>query len=243
VIENNKENTEIKCIFCGKELNRSEMVRFRGAISCRDCAEKQKTDSNLIVRPFVYLAGIGCLIGMLTFIYFTLHITLYSQAFPTSYIQPLGPFLAGMILTQVFVSFGLYAINRIQLYQASIIGTLTGFLAAVSSAIALFDFITAGPYFTVNESVFTKTLDYYPTVMVTYILFVIVTALAILLHMANTKTEYVSIISAALFLLSTLIVMSIWILAGFLNIVAYAVAFGFFVSRKQDYEELPIQPL
>jgi len=243
MVENNKEDTEVKCIFCGRDLNRSEMVRYRGAISCRDCAEKQKPDSNPIIRPFVYLAGIGCLIGMLTFIYFTLHITLYSQVFPTSYIQPLGPFFGGMILTQVFVAFGLYAINRIHLYQASIIGTLTSLLAAVSSTFALFDFITVGPYFIVNESVFPKTLDYYPTAMATYILFVIVTALAILLHMANTKTEYVSIISVVLFLLSTLIVMSIWILAGFLNIAAYAVAFGFFVSRKQGHEELQIRPL
>jgi len=243
--ENTSNDLEIKCSFCERTLERSEIVRYRGAISCRECAEKNSTQSNPMIKPLVYLAGIGCLIGMLTFIYFTLNVTLYSQVYPESYIQPLVPFYAGLTLTVVLVSLGLYAINRVQLFQASIVGVLMGILAASSSAMALYDFVTTGPYFVIDEITITKTIFYYPTVLATYSLFVIVTALAILLHMANTKTETVSIASAALFLLSSSIVMSIWtmIVAGAVNTLAYAVVFGFFVSRRSIYDEEPIQPL
>jgi len=243
--ENTSNDLEIKCSFCERTLERSEIVRYRGAISCRECAEKKSTQSKPMIKPFVYLAGIGCLIGMLTFIYFTLDVTLYSQVFSESYIQPLVPFYAGMTATIVLVSLGLYAINRVHLFQASIVGVLMGILAASSSAMALYDFVTLGPYFVIEEITFTKTIYYYPTVLATYSLFVIVAALSILLHMANIKTETVSIASVALFLLSASIVMSIWtwIIAGALNTLTYAVAFGFFVSRKSVYDEEPIQPL
>jgi len=63
--------------------------------------------------------------------------------------------------------------------------------------------------------------------------------------MSNIKTENVSIVSAALFFLSSTIAMSIftWVIAGPLNVLVFAVAFAFFVSRRSVYEEPPIQPL
>jgi hypothetical protein len=236
---------EIKCNFCGRKLERSEMVRYRGAISCRKCAEEMESKSKPVIKPFIYVAGIGCLVGMVTFIYFTLDVLLYSQISPESYIQPLVPFFTGLTIAMVLVSFGLYAINRVELYQASIISVLVGILTAIPSVIALFDFLTTGPYYVIEEITYTKTLNYYPTVIAAYSLFAIVTALAILLHLTNTKTEIVSIASAALFLVSASVVMSnwTWIIAGFLNTLTYAVAFGFFVSRRVTYDEELIQPL
>ena len=245
MVDTDNKDTEIKCIFCEKNLERSEMVRYRGAISCRECAEKQEPSSNPIIRPFVYLAAFGCLIGMLNFIYFTFHVLLFSQIDPATYIQPLVPFFGGMVVILVLIAMGLYAINRVHLYVASIIGMLTALLAAALSAWALYDFATAGPYFILETVTYTKTLNYYPTVLAFYSLFALVAALAILMHMTNIKTEYVSVVAAALFLISATMIMSNWtlIISGFLNVLTYAVAFGFFVTRRRVYEEDAIQHL
>ena len=180
---------------------------------------------------------------MLNFIYFTGHYALYALLYPASYIQPLAPFLAGLAVTVILLTLGLYAINRVHFFIGSIVSVLFGLLAAASSVFALYDFIVAGPYYVIEGTILTKTVGYYPTALALYSMFAIITALAILLHMANTKTEYVSIASAGLFLLSASILMPIWIVSGFLNVLAYSVAFGFFVSRKKMYEEEPIQPL
>ncbi|MHA1634667.1 MAG: ATP synthase subunit I [Candidatus Thorarchaeota archaeon] len=170
MVENNDNDVEVKCIFCEKDLERSKMVRYRGAISCRECAEKQKqkAGSNPIIRPFFYLAGIGCLIGMLNFIYFTFDVYLYSQIDPASYIQPLGLFFGGMVVTIALMAMGLYAINRVHLYIASIVGVLTGIVAAASSVLAVYDFVTAGPYYVIEMVTYTKTISYYPTALVMY---------------------------------------------------------------------------
>ncbi|MHA1138524.1 MAG: ATP synthase subunit I [Candidatus Thorarchaeota archaeon] len=170
MVENNDNDVEVKCIFCEKDLERSKMVRYRGAISCRECAEKQKqkAGSNPIIRPFFYLAGIGCLIGMLNFIYFTFDVYLYSQIDPASYIQPLGLFFGGMVVTIALMAMGLYAINRVHLYISSIVGVLTGIVAAASSVLAVYDFVTAGPYYVIEMVTYTKTISYYPTALVMY---------------------------------------------------------------------------
>jgi hypothetical protein len=165
VVENNSNDLVIKCSFCDRELERSEMVRYRGAISCRDCAEKQEPVSNPILRPFVYFAGIGCLIGMLNFIFFTGNYTLYALVYPASYIQPLGPFFAGLTVTVILLAVGLYAINRVYFYIGSLISVLFGILAAASSAFALYDFIVAGPYYEIEGTIHTKTIGYYPTAL------------------------------------------------------------------------------
>ena len=114
--EDENNTVEIKCIFCEKELEQHEMVRFKGAISCRECAEKQKPLSNPIAKPFLYLAGVGCLVGMVNFLYFTIHGYLLTPIYLSAYIQPLVPYYSGMIITLVLFSLGLYYINRIHLH-------------------------------------------------------------------------------------------------------------------------------
>ncbi len=236
---------EIKCIFCEKELEQNEMVRFRGAISCRECAEKQKPPSNLITKPFLYLAGVGCLVGMVTILYFVIHGYLLTPIYQFDYIQPIVPYYTGMIITLVLFSVGLYAINRIHLHVAGIIGVLTALVAASVSALAMLDFVTTGPYYIVESTTYIKTLTFYPNVIAAYTIFALVAGLSILLHMANIKTENIPIASAALLLLSSALVMTSWTLlyASLLHILTYAVTFVFFVTRKQIFEEEPIKPL
>lgn len=245
VVERKIDETEVKCIFCGKVLDRSEMVRYRGAISCRECAAEQESKPKPILRPFFYIAAIGSLVGMLTFIYFTFHVLRFAIIYPTSYIQPLVPFFGGMTVSTALISLGLFAINRVHLFAASIVSVVIGAIATISSALAVYDFITAGPYYIIETVTYTKTISYYPTAIATYSLFAIVAALAILLHMANIRTEYLSIASAGLLLLSSAIVISIYtsIVAGMLNTLVFAVLFVFFMTRRRVYEEDPIQPL
>jgi len=245
VVEASSDDYEVKCIFCGKPLDRSEMVRYRGAISCKDCADKQKSDQIPNLQVYNYFAALGCLVGIFSFIYFSFHVQLYSLIYQVSYIQPLLPFFSGLLVTVSLISLGLYAINRVQLFAASVVGLLMGILAAATSAFSIFDLVTNGPYYIVETTTYIKTIDYYPMILVTYSLFAITVALAILLHMANTRTEYTSIASAALFLLSSAIVMPIlsWIVVGTLNALAFAVAFAFFLTRRPMYEEAPIQPV
>ena len=243
VVENNNDNIVIKCIFCDKELESSEMVRFRGAISCRDCAEKQKKGSKLPSTPFFYLAGIGCLIGIVNFVYFTFHGLIYLPGNVTSYIHPLTSYFAGMTMTLVLISFGLYMITRDNLRIAGFIGMLTALLAASTSALALFDFTAMGPYFVVESITYTKTLNYYPTALTTYSLFALVAAIVILLHMTDFKTENVSIASAGFFFISASVAMTAWTwyLAGLIHAFTYALTFAFFVTRERLIEEEPIQ--
>ncbi|TFG98272.1 hypothetical protein E4H12_06585 [Candidatus Thorarchaeota archaeon] len=236
---------EIKCIFCERDLQKHEMIRYRGAISCMDCAEKQKQGSKLTSKPFFYLAGIGCLIGIVNFIYFTFHGLIFLPGNETSYIQPLASYFAGMTITLGLISFGLYMITRENLRIAGIIGMLTALLAASTTALALFDFATMGPYFVLDSITYTKTLNYYPTTLATYSLFGLVAAIVILLHMSDFKTENVSIASASFFLLSASIVMTTWTwyLVGLIHAFTYVLTFAFFVTRERPFEEEPIQLL
>lgn len=238
-------HVEIKCIFCERDLQKHEMIRYRGAISCRDCAEKQKKVSKLTSTPFFYLAGIGCLIGIVNFVYFTFHGLIYLPGNMTSYIQPLTSYFAGMTMTLVLISFGLYMITRDNLRIAGFIGMLTALLAASTSALALFDFTAMGPYFVVESITYTKTLNYYPTALATYSLFALVAAIVILLHMTDFKTENVSIAAAGFFLISASVAMTAWTwyLAGLIHAFTYALTFAFFVTRERLIEEEPIQLL
>jgi predicted nucleic acid-binding Zn ribbon protein len=52
------------CIFCGKSLKRDEIVRYHGAISCQECAEKAKKQQERFTSPlFFIIGGIGALIA------------------------------------------------------------------------------------------------------------------------------------------------------------------------------------
>ena len=245
-LQQEKENDiEIKCIFCERDLLKHEMIRYRGAISCRDCAEKQKHGSKLTSKPFYYLAGIGCLIGIVNFVYFTFHGLILLPGNETSYIQPLVPYFTGMTITLSVISFGLYMITRDNLRIAGIIGMLTALLAASTSALALFDFTTTGPYYVLESITYTKTLNYYPTTLAIYSLFGLVAGIVILMHMTDFKTENVSIASAAFFFSSAGIVMTTWTwyLAGLIHAFTYALTFAFFITRERRFEEESIQPL
>lgn len=245
MVESDNDDVEVKCIFCQKDLERSEMVRYRGAISCKECAEKKNSGSKPISKTFFYLAGIGSLIGMVTFIFFSFNVHLFSLINPESYIQPVVPFFGGMLITIALISLGLYAINRIHLFVASIVSVLTCVIAAVSSALAVFDFVVDGPYYAVEAVIYIKTVTYYSMTLGTFSLFTIVAGLAILLHMANIRTEYLSIASASLFLLASIFIVPIlgWLVTGIVNAIVYTVAFAFFMTRRRVYEEEPIQPL
>lgn len=244
--EDENNNVQIKCIFCEKELDQHEMVRFRGAISCRECADKQKPLSNpIITKPFLYLAGVGSLIGLVNILYFTIHGYLFTHIYQSAYIQPIVLYFSGMIITLVLFSLGLYAINRVHLHVAAIIGMLTALLVSSISAISLIDFITTGPYYIVDSITYTKTLSYYPDAIAAYTIFGFVAGLSILLHMANIKTENIPLAAVALFLLSSAFAMTSWAMlyASFTHILTYAVTFVFFVTRKEIFEEEPIKPL
>ena len=112
VVESESEDYEVKCIFCGNLLDCSEMVRYRGAISYKECADKQKSNPNPNLHINYYLAGIGCLIGIFSFIYFSLHIQLNSLIYPVSYVQPLVPFFSGIFIAVSLISIALYTIKN-----------------------------------------------------------------------------------------------------------------------------------
>ncbi len=243
--EDENNNVEIKCIFCEKELEQHEMVRYKGAISCRECAEKQEPISKLRSKPLFYLAGIGCLVGIVNFVYFTFHLLVFMPVEGIDYIQPLVPYLAAMTITLILVSFGLYAVNSMHLPKVGIISMLTALLMGSTYALALYDFVTDGPYYVIESITYTKTLTYYPNLLASYSLFAMIAAIGILLHMSNFKTENVSIASASFLLISAVMVMFPVqiVINGFIHAFTWAVTFVFFVTRKQIIEEEPIKPL
>ncbi len=61
---NQEDSPSVKCIFCGRPLTRDEMVRYRGAIACRECADAAKSEQESYANPaFFIVGGIGALIA------------------------------------------------------------------------------------------------------------------------------------------------------------------------------------
>ncbi len=54
----------LRCVFCGKHLDPDQIVRFRGAISCEECAKKAEAEHPLKRSPlWFWLAVPGALIA------------------------------------------------------------------------------------------------------------------------------------------------------------------------------------
>jgi hypothetical protein len=245
LVDENEQSSEIKCIFCGNPLRKSEMVRYRGSIACRECAEKQRDAAILNSTTFYYLAAIGCLVALINFIYFTFHGLVFLPLSGPSYVQPLVPYFLAMTVALILISFGLFAISRENLPFAGIIGVLVSLLAAAMSAISLHDFVTNGLTYILDSVTYTKTLNYYSTTLATYSLFCLIAGIVILLHITDYKTENTSIVSASFFLISAFVAMTTWtwIYAGFIHAFTYAVTFAFFITREKKSGQYPIESL
>lgn len=59
-----EKKTVVRCTFCGEPLKRDDMVRYRGAVACRQCAEDAKKQQERFTSPvFFTVGGIGALIA------------------------------------------------------------------------------------------------------------------------------------------------------------------------------------
>lgn len=234
-----------KCIFCGKELEKSEIVRYKGALSCRSCAESQEPVHDLREGPLFKLAGIGSLIGLFVVMYAMVHLLRFVPLYAEDYVPPLEIYFTGMIICVGLQSLGFFALNKTYNQAAAIIVSVLGILTVITYTYGLLDIVGNGYYYVVDEFTFVKSYTYYPAIYTTYSLFTLAAGLAVLLFVSNTRTENISMLCAVLYLVIGSVGAFGYISppVGFIHILLYAAAFGFFVTRKEILEEEPVKTI
>ncbi|MHA2140311.1 MAG: hypothetical protein ACXADC_05345 [Candidatus Thorarchaeota archaeon] len=178
---------KVNCTYCGKILLREEMVRYRGAISCRSCAiEAQERDKQKIAhyqRWFTF-GAVGSLVGVFiaTFIQWS-GILFFTPEI--SYVV-----LAAVILMQVFAVYGLYLISDQSIVLASIVAGGFTFLTLISEYI-IFPILI--PIAEIDNAIITGS-------QIGMVAFFIITGLVILLTRQHFESESLTAGSGALYL-------------------------------------------
>ena len=241
----NEKPTGLTCIFCGKELSKSDAVRYRGAISCRECALAQEPFKDFKEKPFFLLASVGAIIGLFVVTMTVLHALIFAPMEMGFYVPPMMFYFSGIAIALVLQSFGIYALNRSYIYTASVVGVLVTVASALAQVLAIFDLIVDGPYYVIDSQVFAKGFGYFSYVTISYTLFSFAVGLGILLHIGRTRIDNVTVLTGAMFLLGGSLgsFSYIWPPVGFLHIIMYAVAFLFFFTKEELLEEEPIETL
>ncbi len=241
-----EKKSEVKCIFCHKELSGEQIVRYRGAISCRECALSQEQTPRLRARPVFLLASIGCIIGLLTVEFNMLYDLMYRQVLLSSYIPPLPAYLAGLSIAVILQSFGFYAFNKPFNKRVGIMVASVGFITALLQIFSVMEIIVNGPFIVTEETLYPKDFtNYFSTTHLVYSLFVLVAGLSIVVEIGRTKIQNIAIAAGVLYIASGVMGASayIWLPVGLLHILMYATAFVFFITRKEAPEEQPITTL
>lgn len=181
------ELVKVDCTYCGKLLQREEMVRYRGTISCRSCAaESQETDRQKITyyRHWFNLGAVGSLVGVF--------IATFIQWSQILSVTPNVAFvvLAAAILMQAFAIYGLYLVSEQSIVLAPIIAGLFTSLALVAEYIMISFLIP----FSETET---------PIIMgsqIGMVAFFILTGLVVLLTRQHFESESLTAGSGALYL-------------------------------------------
>jgi hypothetical protein len=241
----NEKSKLLTCTFCGKEFDKSEMVRYRGALSCKTCAYSQEPVEDFNERPFFLIASIGTLIGLFVVTVTVVEAFNFTPMQVDFYTPDMGFYFGGMAIALVLQGFGVYALNRSGILAIAIIGALAAFVSAIAQIVALWDLMTNGPYYVISDVTLRKGFGYYSYTTTTYIIFSFAVGLGILLLMAQAKLDNTSIAAGALYLIGgTLGIFGyLWPPVGFLHILMYVVAFMFFFTRKNIIEKEPIETL
>lgn len=241
-----EEKNEIRCVFCDRKLSREEVVRYRGAISCRECASSQEQTPHMAARPFFLLASIGCIIGLMTVEFNLIYDLMYRQVLLSSYIPPLPLYFTGLSIAVILQSLGFYAMNKPINKNVGILVVIVGLLVALLQIFSVMDIFVNGPFVMIEEVLIPKDFtNYFSTTHLVYSIFVLAAGLSILVEIGHTRIENTAIAAGALYLVSGVTVASayIWPAVGFLHIVMYAVAFVYFITRRETPEEKPITTL
>jgi hypothetical protein len=241
----NETSSILTCTFCGKDLSKDEIVRYRGALSCKTCAQAQEPVKDFNERPFFLLAALGTLIGLFVVTVSVIDaLSFYPMQFDF-YVPQLGFYFSGIFFALILQGFGVYALNRTDLHSVAIITSLATVIAAVAQIVAIWDLATNGPYYVFNSVTYTKGFVYYSYATAAYTLFAIAVGLGILFMLTKTKLENTSIAAGGLYLVggSLGVFGFLWPPFGFLHILMYAVAFVFFFTRKEIVEKEPIETL
>ena len=235
----------LTCIFCGKELSKSEMVRYRGAISCKDCAKSQEPVKDFKERPFFLLASIGTLIGLFVVTVTVAQVFSFVPMQIDLYIPNMTFYFGGLAIALILQGFGVYALNRSQIQSVGILGALTAFVSAIAQIIAIWDLAIDGPYYVIGSTTFTKGFGYYSYTTVTYTLFSLAVGIGILLLIGNVKLDNTSVVAGAMYLVGGSIGAFgyVWPPMGVLHIFMYVAAFVFFFTRKEIVEKDPVESL
>jgi hypothetical protein len=234
-IEPEKEST-VKCVFCGKQLEKSEIVRYRGAISCRDCAKEHGPTKQFNERPFYIIAGLGCIIPIPAILYMVIHGLMFAPL-PGPYAPPLTIYFTALIISIPMQAVGLYALNWVELPRAAILTTVLSFVIMLIQTASLYDFIL-GPTYVVESIAFPKDYLYYSLATTTYTFFMATAGVAILLGLGRTRLDNPAAAAAAMYILGsgTNLFQQILPTVGFVHVFIYAVAFVFFMTREDVNE-------
>ncbi len=143
------------CIFCGKSLKRDEIVRYHGAISCQECAEKARIQQERFTSPlFFIIGGIGALVAAVGSIGYILA-NLFSFVPPAPYPWVVSGY------SLVSVGLALLSIGYIGLYfnwdrKWGFVLAVCSLIGCVGGLIYLNTYITLGPpgYFEEVPSIF-----------------------------------------------------------------------------------------
>lgn len=241
-----EKGSEIRCVFCNRELSKEETVRYRGAISCRECALSQKQVRHQVARPFFLLASIGCIIGLLTVEFNMVYDLMYRQVLLFMYSPPLPLYFAGLSIAVILQSLGFYAINRPINRNVGIEVAVIGLVTALLQIASVMDIIVNGPFVMIEEVLYPKDFtNYFSTTHLVYSLFMLAAGLSILVEIGRTRIQNIAIAAGALYLASgaTLASVYIWPSIGFIHILMYVVAFVFFITQRDTPEEKPITTL
>jgi len=235
----------LTCSFCGKELSKAEMVRYRGALACRTCAQAQEPVKDFKEQPFFLLAALGTLIGLIVVTVSVIEALKFVPMQFDFYIPQMMFYFSGISIALFLQAFGVYALNRANLHSVAIITTLATLLAGIAQIAAIWDLVTNGPYYFINSVRFTKGFLYYSYTTAAYALFSIAVGLGILFLLTMVRLDNTSIAAGGLYLVggSVGVFGFLWPPFGFLHILMYSVAFIFFFTRKESIEKQPIETL
>ncbi len=178
---------KVRCTYCGKALQREEMVRYRGLISCKKCAvEAQESDRQKIAyyRHWFTLGAVGSLVGVF--------IATFIQWRRILFFTPDIAFviLAAVILMQVFAVYGLYLVSDQSIVLAPIVAGLFTFFALILEYLLITILI---PVSEIERPIITGS-------QIGIVAFFILTGLVVLLTRQHFKNESLTAGSGALYL-------------------------------------------
>jgi hypothetical protein len=235
----------LSCIFCGKELDKSNAMRYQGAIACKECILAQKPQEDFKERPFFIIGALGAVVGL-----FEVTIAVFSALSFTPlqgdlYIPLLMFYFGGMTFAVLFQGIGFYGLNCEYIPIAGIACILTALASAVTQIAAIWDLIVAGPYYEIEGEIYTKGFGYYSLAISMYALFTLVVGLSVILYIGQTKLENVILVTGVMYLIGGFIgsLGALWPPVGFLHIFMYIIATLFFFTRTELVTRGPIETL